>query len=102
MGPQGSSGPVGLSFQGVYSSVVNYALADGVRYNGADYVSLIASNHGNTPDQSPLQWAIFAQDGATGATGPVGATGPTGPPGQRDRQARPECRGQTDRSGRLG
>jgi len=81
MGPQGPAGPVGLSFQGVYSSVVNYALADGVRYNGADYVSLQASNHGNTPDQSPAYWALFAQDGATGATGPVGATGPTGPAG---------------------
>ncbi len=81
MGPQGVAGPVGLSFQGVYSSVVNYALADGVRYNGADYVSLQASNHGNTPGQSPLWWALFAQDGAAGAIGPVGATGATGPIG---------------------
>jgi len=81
MGPQGVAGPVGLSFQGVYSSVVNYALADGVRYNGADYVSLQASNHGNTPDQSPAWWALFAQDGTAGATGPVGTTGATGPAG---------------------
>jgi hypothetical protein len=81
MGPQGVPGPVGLSFQGVYSSVVNYALADGVRYNSVDYVSLIAGNHGNTPDQSPLQWALFAQNGATGATGLAGATGATGPAG---------------------
>ncbi len=81
MGPQGPAGPVGLSFQGVYSSVTNYALGDGVRYNGADYVSLQASNHGNTPDQSPTWWALFAQDGATGATGPAGATGLTGATG---------------------
>ena len=81
MGPQGSAGPVGLSFQGVYSSVVNYASADGVRYNGADYVSLQASNHGNTPNLSPLWWALFAQDGGTGSVGPVGATGAIGPQG---------------------
>jgi hypothetical protein len=86
MGPQGPAGPVGLSFQGVYSSVVNYALADGVRYNGADYVSLQASNHGNTPDQSPTWWALFAQNGATGATGPAGATGTTGPAGPNGSQ----------------
>jgi hypothetical protein len=81
MGPQGPAGPVGLSFQGNYSSVTNYALADGVRYNGADYVSLQASNHGNTPDQMPTYWALFAQNGATGATGPAGAIGATGPMG---------------------
>jgi len=81
MGPQGVAGPVGLSFQGVYSSVVNYTLADGVRYNGADYVSLQASNHGNTPGQSPAYWAFFAQDGATGSIGPAGATGVIGPQG---------------------
>jgi len=84
MGPQGPAGPVGLSFQGVYSSVTNYALGDGVRYNGADYVSLQASNNGNTPDQSPIWWAFFAQDGAAGATGsqgPIGLTGPQGPIG---------------------
>ena len=80
-GAAGPAGPVGLTFQGVYSSVVNYALGDGARYNGADYVSLIASNHGNTPDQSPQQWALFAQDGAAGATGPAGATGLTGATG---------------------
>jgi Collagen triple helix repeat (20 copies) len=78
MGPQGIPGPVGLSFQGAYSPVVNYALADGVSYNGAGYVSLIASNHGNTPDQSPQQWALFATAGAIGAPGPMGLTGTAG------------------------
>ncbi len=55
-GPQGSQGvpgPVGITFQGAYSSTTNYALADGVSYKGSGYVSLVASNHGNTPDQSP-------------------------------------------------
>jgi hypothetical protein len=80
-GPQGIPGPVGISFRGTYSSVTNYALADGVSYNGAGYVSLVASNHGNTPDQSPAQWSLFAAAGAVGATGPAGLTGPAGPAG---------------------
>jgi hypothetical protein len=81
MGPQGVAGPVGLSFQGVYSSITNYALADGVSYNGTGYVSLVAENHGNTPNVSPSQWALFAAAGATGATGSIGLTGATGATG---------------------
>jgi hypothetical protein len=77
-GPQGVQGPVGLSFQGNYASASNYALADGVSYMGAGYVSLITSNQGNTPDQSPKQWALFAASGTPGAIGPSGATGATG------------------------
>ena len=83
-GPQGVPGPVGISFQGPYSSATNYALADGVSWQGAGYVSLVASNHGSTPDQSPAQWALFAAagaPGAIGAVGPQGATGPAGPQG---------------------
>jgi hypothetical protein len=81
MGPQGIPGPVGITFQGAYSSTTNYALADGVSYNGSGYVSLIASNHGNTPDQSPGQWALFAAAGAAGTIGPAGLTGTTGATG---------------------
>ena len=102
-GPQGVPGPVGVAFQGTYSSTANYALADGVIYNGGGYVSLISGNHGNTPDQSPAAWSLFAtgtpggpgpagipgaagatgpqgQQGFTGATGPQGPIGPQGPP----------------------
>ena len=80
-GPQGVPGPVGLSFQGLYSSTTNYALADGVSWQGAGYVSLIAGNRGNTPDQSPAQWALFAAAGQPGAAGPAGLTGVAGPTG---------------------
>jgi len=86
IGPQGVPGPVGLAFQGVYSSTANYALADGVSYNGSGYVSLIASNHGNTPGLSPQQWALFAAAGANGAAGPPGATGLPGPSGPQGAQ----------------
>jgi hypothetical protein len=72
MGPQGPAGPVGMTFQGTYSSSVNYAEGDGILYNGSAYVSLVASNHGNTPDQNPTWWGLFA-------TGSPGAAGPAGP-----------------------
>ena len=101
MGPQGPAGPVGMTFQGAYSSTVNYAEGDGVIFNGSAYVSLVASNHGNTPDVSPTQWSLFATGsqgpmgpqglqgiqglpgvaGAAGATGPQGPQGPVGPQG---------------------
>jgi hypothetical protein len=83
MGPQGVAGPVGMTFRGPYSLAVNYGLADGVLFNGAAYVSLVASNHGNTPDSSPAQWSLFAtgSQGAQGSAGPVGPQGLTGAAG---------------------
>jgi hypothetical protein len=85
MGPQGEAGPVGMTFRGAYSSGVNYAIADGVIYGGAGYVSLVDGNHGNTPDLSPGQWALFASGGA-GPAGPPGAVGPQGPAGAQGPQ----------------
>ncbi|GGA59855.1 hypothetical protein GCM10011507_09220 [Edaphobacter acidisoli] len=101
MGPEGPAGPAGMTFRGTYASTTNYALADGVIYNGSGYVSLVDGNHGNTPDQSPADWALFASGGIgpqgpagpqglqglqgpagpQGATGATGATGPMGPQG---------------------
>lgn len=83
-GPQGVAGPVGLSWRGAYNSSTNYALADGVSFNGSAYISIVAGNQGQTPDQSPLVWQLFASAGtagAGGATGTPGATGPAGPQG---------------------
>jgi hypothetical protein len=102
MGPQGVPGPVGITFQGTYSSTANYALADGVSYNGAGYVSLVASNHGNTPDQSPQQWALFAAAGASGATGPSGAIGVTGATGAMGPPGLPGPTGATGATGPQG
>ena len=96
MGPQGVAGPVGLSFKGAYSSTTNYALADGVMYGGAGYVSLVDGNHGNTPDQSPGQWAMFA---AAGSTGSQGVQGPVGPQGL---QGVPGSQGATGATGAIG
>ena len=84
MGPQGPAGPVGMTFRGAYSSAANYALGDGVTYAGSGYVSLMNSNHGNTPDLSPAAWGLFATGtaGPQGPQGPAGAAGATGPQGQ--------------------
>jgi hypothetical protein len=99
MGPQGIPGPVGITFQGPYSSTTNYALEDGVSYNGSGYVSLVANNQGNAPDQSPQQWAQFAAAGATGATGPAGAVGATGASGPAGPQG---TAGPTGATGAIG
>lgn len=77
-GPQGAAGPVGLAYRGPYQSTVNYALADGVSWQGSSYVSSIAGNAGNTPGQSPAAWALFAAAGAPGVGGVVGPVGPAG------------------------
>jgi collagen type VII alpha len=81
MGPIGAAGPVGMSFVGAYDSTMNYAAGNGVLWQGAGWVSLIADNHGNTPSVSPAAWAMFSATGAMGATGSIGATGAPGPGG---------------------
>ncbi len=75
MGAEGPAGPVGMSFVGAYDSTVNYGLGDGVFWQGAGWVSLVANNNGNTPSSSPSDWSMFAASGVTGATGPGGAVG---------------------------
>lgn len=86
MGPQGLAGPAGMTFRGGYKSTTNYALGDGVTWSGAGYVSLADANRGQTPDQSPAYWVMFAtgtpgRDGITGAKGDIGPQGPPGPQG---------------------
>jgi Collagen triple helix repeat (20 copies) len=78
MGPEGSAGPVGMSYQGAYDSTVNYRVGDGVLWQGAGWVSLIANNHGNTPSLSPGDWGMFAASGVAGAAGAQGSAGTAG------------------------
>ena len=80
-GPTGGVGPVGMSFVGPYDPTMNYALGNGVLWQGAGWVSLVADNHGNAPSLSPADWAMFSAPGATGAMGLQGATGAAGPAG---------------------
>jgi hypothetical protein len=98
-GPQGDAGPVGLSFQGTYNSTVNYGLGDGVTWQGAGWVSLVPSNHGNTPSLSPQQWSLFAAGGPAGATG---ATGPPGTPGVNGLDGAIGLQGPTGATGATG
>ena len=79
-GAQGPQGVPGLGYAGTYASTTNYGLSDVVGYGGSSYISLLAGNHGNTPDASPGQWGLLAL-GGTGPTGATGATGPTGAQG---------------------
>jgi hypothetical protein len=101
MGPQGIAGPVGMTFRGAYSSTVNYALADGVVFNGSGYVSLVAGNQGNTPGLSPAQWELFAT-GTVGPQGPVGPTGLQGLQGPAGTQGEAGAQGATGATGPQG
>ncbi len=97
-GAQGPTGQVGLAMRGAYSSSVNYAVGDGVTWNGAGYVSMVAGNVGNTPSQNSGLWLLFAAagaDGAAGATGPAGTTGAVGPQGPAGLQGVAGPQGQT-------
>jgi len=45
-----------ISWQGTWASGTTYSLNQGVTYSGANYVSLISSNIGNTPSTNPADW----------------------------------------------
>jgi hypothetical protein len=102
VGSQGIAGPVGLSFQGTYSSTTNYSLADGVLWQGAGWVSLIAGNHGNTPSTSPSAWSMFAASGSMGASGVTGAVGVTGSNGLNGANGATGVAGATGSTGATG
>jgi len=118
-GPQGPAGPAGqtglqgppLVFQGNWQSSNSYNLGDAVFYNGSSYISLVGGNTGNGPDNSPTEWALLAQQGATGvpgaqgltgAMGPQGATGPPGPAGATGSQGPQGATGATGPEGPSG
>jgi hypothetical protein len=53
------AGGGGLQYAGAFSSTTNYALNQVVTWQSAAWVSLVDANHGNTPDQSPNDWAVL-------------------------------------------
>jgi collagen type VII alpha len=101
-GPTGAVGPVGMSFVGAYDSTMSYALGNGVLWQGAGWVSLIANNHGNTPSLSPGDWAMFSASGAMGATGAAGAQGVAGPSGANGLPGATGATGATGSQGSQG
>jgi hypothetical protein len=80
-GDKGDPGPVGLTWRGSYASGINYALNDAVAWQGQSWLSIAASNSGNTPDASPAWWTLLAAQGLQGPAGAAGALGPQGPRG---------------------
>jgi hypothetical protein len=102
VGPQGVPGPAGLTWQGSYAAFVNYAANDAVTWQGQTWISLHATNHGNTPDQSPFDWALLAAQGAAGAQGPQGAAGPQGVAGPQGPKGDTGGPGQTGSQGPAG
>ena len=74
-----------LTYQGTYSPTTNYALGDIVQYAGSSFLSLLASNHGNTPGLVPTAWGLLA----AALAGPQGAIGPAGPGGPQGTQGNP-------------
>jgi len=88
-----------MVYRGSYSSATNYELNDAVSYQGSSYISLAASNHGNTPGLNPAYWSVLAAQGATGAQGPVGAAGATGAQGLAGPQGPPGATGAAGAAG---
>ncbi len=99
VGPQGVPGPVGLTWQGTYNSVTNYATNDAVTWQNQSWLSLHNTNHGNTPDASPADWTLLAAQGGTGSQGPQGPQGPQGVAGTTGAQG---PRGDTGVPGTTG
>ena len=84
-----------MVFRGSYSSSVNYAANDAVSFQGASYISMAASNQGNTPGLNPARWNVLAAQGAAGAQGLTGAAGATGSQGASGPQGLPGAAGAT-------
>lgn len=76
-----SSATSGPSWQGAWSSTIEYAADEAVSYEHSSYVSLVNANIGNVPSSSSSAWGLLAQAGAAGPAGQEGPTGPAGPAG---------------------
>jgi len=68
-GVQGAMGIAGLAYRGGYLSSTNYGLNDTVAYQGSSFISLAASNAGQTPGLSPAFWGVLAAQGTPGTVG---------------------------------
>lgn len=80
-GPAGVAGIAGMAYQGSYLSTKSYGRNDAVSYQGSTYLSVVASNLGNSPDGGPAFWSVFAAAGLNGVAGAAGGAGAQGPPG---------------------
>lgn len=102
VGPRGPEGPagVGVNWRGAYDPAIQYAVSDGVTFNGSAYALQAPALPGTAPpggpwglvvakgdkgdigDQGPMGLqGIQGIQGDVGPMGPVGGTGPMGPMG---------------------
>jgi hypothetical protein len=103
-GAQGPQGPP-VAFQGGWQQASTYNLGDAVSFGGSSYISLLANNAGNQPDQSQTQWSLLAQQGTAGAAGPQGPqglVGAMGPQGTQGAQGSTGAQGPQGTTGAVG
>lgn len=69
-----AQGPVGMTWQGTWSSSTSYNIDDAVTYNGTSYIAIAASTNQAPPNAT--YWDVLASKGDTGsaATISVGTT----------------------------
>lgn len=80
-GAIGPTGATGITWQGEWSSSVDYVNNDAVFHNGASWFASGDPTVGEEPTGSAAHWYPLAIQGATGATGPQGPQGSQGEQG---------------------
>lgn len=81
-GADGAPGPVGMTWKGGWSSLVNYVVRDVVIYNGSAYICVanIAASV-NNPTVATASWNLLVSKGGQGVQGVPGSPGVPGPVG---------------------
>lgn len=74
-----AQGPVGMTWQGAWSSGTTYAVDDVVSDNGSAYIAIAANTNHEPPNAT--YWNLLASKGDTGDTGATGPKGDTGAAG---------------------
>lgn len=94
--------PLGISWQGPWSSTTAYRPNDAVSYEGSSWIATGYVKAGVAPGTSGAPWDILAQKGATGPQGPTGPTGPQGPTGPTGATGATGPKGATGPQGPAG
>ncbi len=68
MGLQGSPGPIGMTWQGDWSSVVPYITTDAVTHNGSSWIA-VHSSLSVEPGTDTYYWQLIAESGGPGPAG---------------------------------
>lgn len=107
-GPQGDTGPIGptgatgITWQGTWSSTVDYVNNDAVYYDQSSWFASGNPTVGEVPSLSATHWFPLAIHGATGATGPQGEQGIQGETGATGATGAKGDKGDTGATGATG